>query len=120
MVLNEAELNVYATAFRTARAADEPMLTDLNAGRGAGDPRSSTIPRLRRSLPESLIGGNDVKEARLQTAIPVLIQRNNNLLRWHKERLVLFLDNHVEYVRYGSRFPVSEEAFHILDGLATR
>jgi prepilin-type processing-associated H-X9-DG protein len=111
VIPDQEALEHFAAAYRARIAAGKPFDDDLSASSDGGAPLR--IPRLRTEIPSV----TDSKEA--QYTIPVFIER------FPKGHIpgganVAFLDGHVEWIKWGEKWPMTPEAMEVLlalDGL---
>ena len=113
-VTNDVEMRAFADAYRERIAAGLPFNEDLAVAPGKGYQGSDTIPRLRSSLGEGTALSTDAPPD-IRSRIPVIIERVGH----HRPTgaNVVFLDNHVEYIRYPGKWPMTEATVAILDEL---
>ena len=111
VIPDQETLERFAEAYRARIAAGKTFDENLSAVNGDGAPMQ--IPRLRTDIPSV----TDSKEA--QYTIPVFIER------FPKGHIpgganVAFLDGHVEWIKWGKKWPMTPEAMEVLlalDGL---
>lgn len=98
-------LERFSEVYRAHIAAGKPFAEDLSAASEDGAPLR--IPRLRRG-----ISGITDAEA-TQSAIPVLIERypNGHIPDGSN---VVYLDGHVDFIKWGAKWPVTPEAMDVL------
>jgi len=105
VIPDQATLGRFAEAYRARIASGKPFDENLSAVNGDGAPMQ--IPRLRTDIPSV----TDSKEA--QYAIPVFIER------FPKGHIpgganVAYLDGHVEWIKWGAKWPMTPEAMDVL------
>ncbi len=112
-VTTQEQLEAFAAVFRERRGAGLAYNEDLDTPQGK-------IYRLREGVERFFITdlNNPASAAMMQSEIPVLIESPH-----HNDPMggnVLFLDGHVEYIRYSpnGKFPMIEEAMNILRALS--
>ncbi len=101
----------FIEAYHKAADQGEPLDQDFK-----GDSSSQSIYRLREGIERFFITdiNNPAGSAMAQSRIPVLIERPGN----HSGGAnVLFLDGHVEYIKYPGRFPMTEAFIRSLRSL---
>ena len=95
-ITTQAELEAFASAYRAAVAAGRAFDGDLEAN-------GIALARLRQPGP-----GDDADPAR----IPILIERP--LAHLPGASNVLYADGHVEAIKMGAKWPVTQEAIDVL------
>jgi prepilin-type processing-associated H-X9-DG protein len=105
VIPNQETLERFAEAYRAHIASGKIFDKDLNITNDVGDPLQ--IPRLRVGIP----GITDSKEE--QYTIPVFVER---FPKGHIPggAYVAFLDGHVEWIKWGERWPMTPEAMEVL------
>ena len=111
----QADLVAFADAYSTEIAGDGDFSDNLPGTTSYGD----EIRRLQEGIERFLITdiNNPGAGAHAQSTIPIMWDWPDN----HDERYgsnVLYMDGHVEFVPFGEKFPVTEEALTILADLA--
>lgn len=116
-VMSDAEMAAFAEAYGARVAAGLRFDEDLEVDAGTGTAGGGVLYRLREGIarvaasdPQSLL---DAAVAKSQ--IPVLIERTDNHLPPGGN--VLFMDGHVEFIRYPGKWPMTEETVEILEAL---
>ncbi len=119
VIENEAQLQLLAEAYASP---DFDPSQDIKVAPGQGNGGSDTIYRLREGVERFLV--TDVSDpaasAMAASLIPVMMDRGQmgGNSSWFNHipggSNVLFMDGHVEFVRYPTRFPMSAEALGIL------
>jgi len=102
---DQETLERFAAAYRARIAGGRPFDEDLSAVNDDGV--ALRIPRLRKDIP----GITDTEEA--QSTIPVFVER------FPKGHLpgganVAYLDGHVDWIRWGEKWPMTPEAMDVL------
>ncbi|MBX3178357.1 MAG: hypothetical protein KF886_13435 [Candidatus Hydrogenedentes bacterium] len=115
LLTEQADLVAFADAYSTEIAGDGDFSGNLPGTTSYGN----SVFRLREGIERFLI--TDVNSpgagANLRSTIPVMWDWPDN----HDERYgsnVLYMDGHVKFVHFGEKFPITEEAFAVLAGLA--
>lgn len=100
-----ATLERFAETYRARIASGKPFDEDLNVMSDGGT--ALQIPRLRVSIP----GITDTDEA--QNTIPVFVERfpNGHIPDGGN---VLYLDGHVDFIKWGAKWPMTPEAMDML------
>ena len=108
-VADEKDLAAFCTAYKEHMAKGEPIDGDLTVPQGTGSLGGSIIYQLREGIERFFITdiNNPAGAAILQSKLPVLIERPENHVP--KGGNVLFMDGHVEFVKYGSKWPMTDE-----------
>jgi hypothetical protein len=121
---DDADVRDYAAGYRksvTAASDDAPLfLEDLSSSRKGENP----IFRIREGIERFLITdiNNPAAAATAQSQIPVVIEwpENHTMSGGRQGGSVLYMDGHVEFVKYPGKWPMTEETIGILRGLAGR
>lgn len=126
-VTNDSELRAFAAAYKDRIAKGLPFDIDLDVPPGTSTGGGDKILRLREGVERMFI--TDAKDpnaaARAQSRIPIMWDRcrfdpNTKPENWfsHKSGAnVLFMDGHVEFVKYQAKFPVTGEACRVFSEL---
>jgi prepilin-type processing-associated H-X9-DG protein len=113
-VTNDAELEAFANAYRERIAKGLPFDEDLTVSSGTGNNGSEKIYRLREGVERvfTTAATTPAATAKAQSLIPMLIEHLGN----HKPKgiNVLYMDGHVEFLRYPGKWPATEKTFAIL------
>lgn len=104
-----------ADAYVTAMAAGEELPDTVPVAMGQGAAGRDTIPSTREGVERLLIRdtGNPGAGAMAQSTIPVMIERLGNHTTVGGS--VLFMDGHVEFIRYPGKFPMTERTVAALE-----
>jgi len=113
VVRNDAEVEAFADAYEQHVSSGNTFDRDLDAPAGTGTGGSDKIYRLREDIERSVRG--DADTGLVQAAIPVLIERPEHHLPGGGN--VLYMDGHVEFLRYPSKWPMTERTIGILESL---
>ena len=119
LVLNEADLQSFATAYAAELGGGGDFLGDLPGAVSYG--AGNQILRLHENIAELTIedSGNPAASYVGPHAIPVLMEWPDNHGSIHGGNVV-YMDMHVEWIAYPGRFPMTEAAMTILTSLAGR
>jgi prepilin-type processing-associated H-X9-DG protein len=119
-VTNETELQAFADAYRDRIAKGLRLNVDLPVAPGSGTLGRDKLLRLRDELEKQFVAdpGDRTACAKIAASIPVLVER----LGHHKPEggNVLYLDGHVEFIRYPGKFPMTETGMEILTSLESQ
>jgi prepilin-type processing-associated H-X9-DG protein len=104
-----------ADAYVAAMEAGESLPDMIPVTLGQGAAGLDTIPRIREGIERFLITdiNNPASGAMLQSVIPVMIERLGNHVP--EGGNVLFMDGHVEFIRYPGKFPMTERTVAALE-----
>jgi prepilin-type processing-associated H-X9-DG protein len=117
LVSNDEDMELFARAYRDAVAARKPMDGDYTSVPSAKYGLRGKLFRLREGIERVFIGdepeGGDLERAR--AIVPILIERVGN----HKPSgaNVLYLDGHVEYIKYPGKWPMTPKTVRLLQEL---
>jgi prepilin-type processing-associated H-X9-DG protein len=116
-VSNDDEVAAFATAYKEHMAEGLPFDKDLQVPSGQGNGLGNVLYRLREGVQRFFITDiNKVGSAHQPgSSIPVLIERPEN----HRSEggNVLFMDGHVEFMRYPGQWPMTEQTINALKEL---
>lgn len=116
IITDQSELETFAELYRN-RVVDGrvDLSEDLEAPPGEGSLGTDTLLRLRSHF-ESFLEESDIESTDvLGDKIPVFVQRPRGRIR--HGGLVSYLDGHVQYMRYPSEFPMTEEFWSVIESL---
>ncbi len=116
-ITNDREFAAFAEAYRTHVAEGKEFLDDLPVPAGTGTAGGDVILRLREGADGILFGdsGDFGRMARAQSEIPVMFDRIDNHVPMGGN--VLYMDGHVEFIKYPGKWPMTEETIAILESL---
>ncbi len=119
-VTSDEEMEAFAEAYREHIAAGGRFSEDLDVPPGRGNDGGDKLLRLREKVGRFLITDiNDIAAAQrfesMPSTIPTLIERPENHLPAGGN--VLYLDGHVEFVRYPGKWPMTEKTIGLLRAL---
>lgn len=116
-VENEKRLEQFAQYYRTALKSGIRLDDDLADPIGSKDRNDVVVWRLREGIERAFITerGNPGASARVQAQLPILIERVGN--HWPRGANVLYLDGHVEFIRYPGKWPMTKKTLRILNEL---
>jgi len=128
VITTDAELETFARAYRERVASGLRFDTDLEVAPGTATAGGGKILRLHEGVERILITDSSKPDAvRLaQSVIPVMWDRchydpNKPTQEWFSDPRcganVLYMDGHVEFVKYPGKFPLTETACRILNAL---
>ena len=110
-------MEAYAAAYAARVAEGLPFDGDLPVLEGHMHTAGEKVPRLALGAERFFITdiNHPAGAATAQSSIPVMFGRWEN----HTPRggNVLYMDGHVEFIKFGARWPMTEEAFAVLEGL---
>ena len=117
VVMSDAEMSAFADAYRERVAAGLRFDDDLDVAEGTGTGGGNTLYRLREGIGRVIASDaqNPAAVAVAESEIPVLIERIDNHVPGGGN--VLYLDGHVEFLRYPSRWPMTRETVDLLESL---
>lgn len=117
-ILSDDEAETLCRVLSEDFASKMDANSNIMVGRGKGNLGGDLIYRLKLGTGKTL-STSEVESARIESRIPVMIPRSASPYWGNRKMLVLYLDNHVEEVKYPGEFPVSERtqaAFRALEG----
>lgn len=117
-VTNDTEAATFTDAYRAQIAKGGDFSGDLTVPEGSGTGGANRILRLREDLAKEVLGASVTPEAAAKwtSQIPLLIERPENHVPQGSN--VLYLDGHVEFLRYPGKWPMTEKTIGILGSLA--
>lgn len=116
VVSSDADVQVFADAYRKRIESGLPFREDLPVKLGTGHRGGEKIVLLREGVERTLITdtANPATVASVQSVLPVLIEK----LGYHPAGgHVLYLDGHVEFIPYPGKWPMTEKTMGILQSL---
>jgi prepilin-type processing-associated H-X9-DG protein len=118
-VKNDEEMLAFAEAYNERASKGLPFDTDLPAAPGHGTAGQDKILRLRDGVERYYITGAASPEAsgKARAEIPIIIDRPQHVPTGGN---VLYIDGHVEFLRYPGKWPMTEPAISALMSLAGR
>ena len=97
-------------------ADEKDFLADLPAPPGGGSFGGTEILRLRHFFEDVAdADGNLVDSFEVWSSIPVMIERPENHAPFGGN--VLYLDGHVEFIRYPGKWPMTDQSIAIFESL---
>jgi prepilin-type processing-associated H-X9-DG protein len=128
VVTNETELKAFVRAYKDRRAKGLRFDTDLDVPKGTGTGGGDKIYRLREGVERKLIKdlNSPGEAARIQSQIPIMWDTYStsdvaaSAVRFNHipgGSNVLFMDGHVEFIKYPGSFPLTREALRMLSEL---
>ena len=126
VVTNETELAAFVKAYKARIAAGRRFDEDLEVVPGTGSGGGDKILRIREGIERELVKdlANPAIIPTAQASIPIMWDRLSFQPDGKPEfnhipggANVLFMDGHVEFVKYPGRFPVTEKACRLLSEL---
>jgi len=120
IVTNEAELQAFADAYRQRIDEGLPFDEDLAVPPGTGSGGGDYLLRLREGAERQISQDptNPAASALEQSRIPVLIEPPDHHMPAGAN--VLYMDGHVEFIRYPGKWPMTESTINTLKDLARR
>ena len=117
-ITNDTEARAFANAYKERIASGQGFEDELKVPEGQGNARGDTIYRLRRDVDKIIAEKQSPGDPSLVTStlrIPVYIQRLGQC--GPDKAIVLFLDGHMEVIRYPGEFPMTPEFMGVLEEL---
>ncbi len=116
-VANETDLLSFCEVYRERMSKGQPLDGDLQVPAGKGSCGGSVIFQLREGIERFFITdiNNPAGAAMVQSSLPILIERPENHVP--KGGNVLYLDGHVEFVKYGTKWPMTDRSLNALKEL---
>lgn len=108
MVASDEEVKAFADVYKTRVAEGLAFDEDLTVPEGMGNAGGDTIYRVREGIERELGHGT-------QSSFPVLIERPENHVP--KGGNVLYMDGHVDFLKYPGPWPMTETTIGILESL---
>jgi prepilin-type processing-associated H-X9-DG protein len=121
LITNDEEMEAFAAAYKERLAEGSVFDTDLIVGEGKGTNGGDRLFVLREGIERFLI--TDINRAsaatRAQSTVPLLIERpgNHPLPNGGQGGSVLYMDGHVEFLKFPGKWPMTEKTIQILEGL---
>ena len=108
-VCDESDVAVFCAAYKERMAKGEPLDGDLTVPDGKGSLGGNIIYRLKEGVERFFITdiNNPAGAAMVQSKIPILIERPGNHVPTGGN--VLFMDGHVEFIRYPGAWPMTPQ-----------
>jgi len=112
-VNNEVELLSFCDAYKE-RILGGQLDGDLQVPEGKGSCGGSVLYQLREGIERFYITdiNNPAASAQAQSSIPILIERPENHVP--KGGNVLYMDGHVEFLKYGTKWPMTDKTINAL------
>ena len=116
-VTSDTEMAAFGEAYRSRVAAGLRFDEDLEVGAGTGTAGGDVLYRLREGIGRVVASDpqSPADVAVAESGIPVLIERTDNHVPAGGN--VLFMDGHVEFMRYPGKWPMTEETVEIFEAL---
>ena len=122
VITSDDEMEAFAKVYKERVTQGLPLDTDLDAPPGRGSMGTDTFYRLREGVERFFIKGigNPAAGAMIQSQIPIVWDRfsegRKGLYFNHIPggSNVLFMDGHVEFVRYPSKWPLTKRTAKII------
>jgi prepilin-type processing-associated H-X9-DG protein len=116
-VSDDKDTLAFCDAYKEHMTKGQPLDGDLTVPMGMGASGSNTICQLREGVERFLITdiNNPAGAALIQSKLPVLIERPENHMP--KGGNVLFMDGHVEFIKYGTQWPMTDRTMNALKEL---
>ena len=116
-VNDEKDLAAFCTAYKERMSKGQPLDGDLEVPQGTGSCGGSVIYQLREGIERFFITdiNNPMGSAMVQSTLPILIERPENHVP--KGGNVLFMDGHVEFIKYGTHWPMTDRTMNALKEL---
>lgn len=110
-IADQATLEKFAVAYRARIASGQPFDEDLLIE--VADGSSAVISRLREEDTSDYDASQRTEYKQFQSRMPVLIERYPNR-HIPDGGIVLYMDGHVEFIKWGARWPMTPEAMEVL------
>ena len=107
LLTNDTEVQAFADAYRQCLAEGRDLTQDLKVPMGSGTNGGDIIYRLQEGYERLPMA---------ESEIPVMMDRADHHLPG--SRNVLYMDGHVEFIRYPGKWPMTEETVRTLESLA--
>jgi len=125
VISSDDEMEAFAKVYKERVAQGLPFDTDLKAPPGRGSMGTDTFYRLREGVEREFIKDNKdpAAAARIQSEIPVMwdgvgaTQRMTFFNHVPGGSNVLFMDGHVEFVKYPNKWPLTKRTAEIISEL---
>jgi len=119
VVMNDVEVQAFAEAYRERISRGLKFDQDLDVPEGTGTGGGNRILRLIEGVERSGVTDttNAAASAMVQSSMPILIERPENHIPGGGN--VLFMDGHVEFVKYPGQWPMTETTIRTLESLDT-
>jgi prepilin-type processing-associated H-X9-DG protein len=116
-VLGEEDIAAFCTAYREKTAQGKPLEGDLPVSAGTGSRGGDILYQLKEGVERFFVtnAANPSGAAMVQSQVPVLIERPENHMPSGGN--VLFMDGHVEFIRYPGQWPMTEQTINALKAL---
>ncbi len=116
-ITNDDEMEAFAEAYKRALEEGRGFDEDLPAPPGRGSGGGDTFLRLREGVERFVMTdvNNPAAASQIQSCIPVLMDRLGNHVPGGAN--VLYLDGHVDFIRYPGAWPMTEKTVRILEEL---
>lgn len=112
-VTNEEEVALFADAYRERIGRGLSFDDDLPLPEGKGVDGKGKLYRLREGVERLYAENRDADESfTMQSIIPLMIERPDNHMP--KGGNVLYMDGHVEFIRYPGQWPMTEKTIGLL------
>ncbi len=112
-VTNDEEMALFADAYREWTRKRRPFDDDLPLPEGKGPGGGGKLHRLREGVERFYVPDADRVEAhKMRSIIPLMIERPDNHMP--KGGNVLFMDGHVEFLRYPGQWPMTQKTMGLL------
>jgi prepilin-type processing-associated H-X9-DG protein len=117
VLTGEADVSGFCAVYKEHIAKGMPFDTDLQVPAGQGNGGGNIIHRLQEGAERFTMTGINGPggSAYWQSMIPVLIERPENHMLVGGN--VLFMDGHVEFIRYPGKWPMTEKTINALKEL---
>jgi prepilin-type processing-associated H-X9-DG protein len=117
LVVDDNDMELFARAYREAMKHDWPMDDDYVFPDSRSSGVNGNLYRLRHGIERALMEDDPPPSAHYRAMFPVLIERVDNHTHEMVGANVLYLDGHVEFIRYPSKWPMTERTVRILNEL---
>ncbi len=116
-VTNDKDVSAFCNAYKEHMAKGLPFDEDLQVPAGKGNGDGGVIYRLREGIERFFITdiNNPAGASMVQSKLPILIERPENHVP--KGGNVLFMDGHVEFIKYGTQWPMTDTTMNALKEL---
>jgi prepilin-type processing-associated H-X9-DG protein len=116
-VSDDKDMAAFCAAYKEHMAKGLPPDDDLQVPPGTGSGGGSIIYRLREGVERFFITdiNNPAGASIWQSKLPILIERPENHVPMGGN--VLFMDGHVEFIKYGTHWPMTDRTMNALKEL---
>ena len=116
-VMGDKDVAAFCAAYKEQMAKGVPFDGDLAVPAGTGSGGGNVIYRMKEGVERAFVADmhNPAGAAMAQSRLPILIERPENHMPTGGN--VLFMDGHVEFMRYPGEWPMTEQTINALKEL---